>query len=180
MNQLTHTIGKKVLQSRFSKTERNKCVQNFETASQAVILFDTDLPQCFAPIKDFAKFLNQQDIKTSILGYVPQKDVPQEMLLWANIEFLTRKDVSWFGSPKGAVVETFFKKEPDILFVISFRDILTIEYLTKLSRAKFKVGCYTEKENDLDFMINSANKDCTVEFFIEQVKHYITLLNPSK
>jgi len=180
MSQLSNYIGKTKLKRRQKKLSRDKSVQNFETASSAVILFDTSLPECFPPIKKFRKFLVQHDIQTSVFGYVGQKEIPQEMLLWKGFEFITRKDISWYGSPKGEISEKYFALDPDILFVFNFGYNLTFEFLTRLSTAKFKVGCYTDDDNDLDFMINPAGKSCEVGYFIEQVEHYLHLLNPSK
>jgi len=124
--------------------------------------------------------LKKYDITTSVIGYVSQKDVRQEVLLWPDINFLTKKEVTWYGAPKGEIAEAYFSKTPDLLFVINFKEDLTIEYLTRLSRARFKVGCFTENENDLDLMINPGNKACEVGYFIEQVEHYVGLLNPAK
>ncbi len=180
MSQLSNNIGKRVLRKRFSKNTRDKSVQNFESARSAVILFDTSLPNCFSPIKEFTKYLLDKGIKTSVFGYVAQKETPQEMLLWANFEFINRKDVNWYGSPGGEVTESFFRKVPELLFVIRKKEYLTMEYLIQLSQAKFKIGCYTDSENDLDLMINDPKAECDTAYFIEQVKHYIGLLNPSK
>ncbi len=180
MHRLGKNIGYWLLKKRRSKIDREKSVQNFETASSAVIVFDTMIPDCFPPIKEFVKFLKKKNIKTFVLGYVSEKETPQEMLLWPDIEFLTRKDVTWYGAPKDEMAEKYFAKKPDLLFVLSFQENLTIDFLTWLSEAKFKIGCFTENENDLDLMINPASKECEAGFFLEQVKHYIKMLNPSK
>lgn len=179
MNKLISKLGYSVLRNRAKKVTREKSVQNFDTAKSAVILFDTSLKNCFPPIKEFSKFLKDNGIKTSVYGYVPQKETPQEMLLWANFEFINRKDISWYGSPKGEVVDNYFKKVPELLFVISFDQVLPLEYLIQLSKAKFKIGCFTENENDLDLMINPAGLACDTDYFIEQVKHYVKILNTS-
>ncbi len=180
MSQLSKTIGKRKLKKREKKLDRDKSVQNFDTASSAVILFDTAVPDCFPAIKEFKKFLKKEEIRTSVFGFVEHKEIPQEMLLWADIEFITQKDVNWYGSPRGEIAEKYFSIVPDMLFVFCFSEHLTFEYLTRLSRAKFKIGCFTESDNDLDFMINPSGRECEVDFFIEQLKHYIKLLNPSK
>ena len=178
MNQLTAYIGKSVLRKRQKTVVRDKSVQNFTTAKSAVILFDTSLPNCFEPIKDFTKFLKKEGIKTSVFGLVAQKETPQEMLLWANFSFITRKDINWYGSPQGEVADSYYKKHPDMLIVISMEENLALEYLIRLSDAKFKIGCFTENDNDLDFMINPSNMQCETDYFISQIRHYVQLLNP--
>jgi hypothetical protein len=180
MSSIRQNISKRVLRRRFKSVVREKGIQSFDSAKSAVIIFDTLLPDGFPPVKEFTKFLKKQGIKTTVYGYVMQKETPQEMLLWTNFEFITRKDVNWFGNIKGAIAEAYYSHEPDMLFVISFKENLTIEYLTRLSRAKFKIGCFTEKENDLDLMINPVKNECEVGYIIEQIKHYVNMLNSSR
>lgn len=178
MSKIGQNIGRRVLRKRFKKSTRDKSVQNFDTAKSAVILFDTSLPDSFPAIKDFSKFLNSRGIATNVFGYVPQKESPQEVLLWANFAFVSSKDVNWYGSPKGEVAEMFNRLHPDLLFVICFDNNLTIDFFTWLSGARFKVGCYTENENDFDLMINANMAKVEVAYLIEQMKHYIQMLNP--
>ena len=179
MSRLSNNIGNRILRKRLKTVTRDKGVQNFDTAERAIILFDTSLKNVFTVVKNFSKFLSEHDIKTSVFGYMPQKEAPEEMILWNKFEYITRKDISWFGSPKGEIAAEYFKKVPDLLFIINSRENLTIEFLTQLSRAKFKVGCFTEQQNDLDLMINTGKQEFDAEYFIEQVKHYISILNPS-
>jgi hypothetical protein len=179
MSQFSHNIGKRILRRRFNNVTRDKCAQNFDTAKSAIIVFDAMLPDCVTPVKEFVKFLKENGITTSVYGYLSQKEIPDEMALWKNFEFITKMDLSWFGSPKGKKADAYFNTVPDLLFVLSLKENLTIEYLTQLSKARFKVGCFTENENDLDFMINPAKNQCDVRFFIDQVKRYIKLLNPT-
>lgn len=164
---------------RLKKSARNKTAQNFKSANNVTIVFDALIPNSFSVVKDFSKYLNEFGIKTKVIGFVAQKEVPQEMLLWANFEFITKKEINWFAKPIGPVAEAYFASEPDILFVFSFAKNLSIDFLSQLSLAKFKVGCFTEDTNDFDLMINPPGGKCELDFLTEQVKLYINMLNPS-
>ncbi len=180
MSKLSNYIGYRILRKRKKNIVRDKRVQNFDLANSAVIVFDTSIPNCYGPIKNFAKFMKSYDIKTSVIGLVQEKEIPEEMLNWHNFKFLTKRDITFYGKPKGEIALHFFEMEPELLFVVNYHTNLTIEYLTQLSRAKFKVGCFTELDNDLDLMIKPLDNDCDTGFFLDQVKHYVKLLNPSK
>lgn len=179
MNKLTHYIGKQLLWNSFKAIKRNKAVQTFDTAQSAAIVFDILLPDSFKEIKEFAKFLESRNIKTSVIGYSTDKEPPEKLLLWPNFNIITRKEIKWYGKPKGDIAEVFFEKEYDLLFVLTKQYHLSIQYLQMLSRAKFKIGYFTEGENDLDLMINPVENPEDVSYFIEQVKKYISMLNPS-
>ncbi len=169
-------ITRKYIRKKQLEANRDTTVHNFKTARSSVILFDALLPDCFPVIKDFLKYLDKQKIQSSVLGYVDEKEVPQEMLFWENIELITRKETNWLYRPKGPVVESFLAKKPDLLFVFGFHLPIPLEYLARLSPAHFKVGCYMEEENDFDLMINTGD-GCETAFFVDQVKHYINMLN---
>ncbi|MFC2090881.1 DUF6913 domain-containing protein [Bacteroidota bacterium] len=179
MSRLSNYIGYQVIKRRKKNIQRDKGVQNFDTANSAVIVFDTEIPDSCRKIKEFVKFLKSNDIKTGVIGLVAQKETPEDLLEWQNFKFLTKRDITFYGKPKKDVLENFFNLEPELLFVISFKHNITIEFLTQLSKAKFKVGCFKEEENDLDLMIKPLEPECKVGFFLDQVKHYVKILTPS-
>ncbi len=179
MAKLKESIGKKILKRKKKGVERNKQVHNFETAKSAVILFDTSNPESFKVIKDFRKFLEEKNINCSVFGYVNQKEIPQELLFWKNYAFITRKDLNWYMKPSGEAVEAFHATEPDLLFDFTLDLSLELQFLVQLSTAQFKVGCFTDEENDYDLMI-SLTENREVAFLAEQFKIYIAMLTPNR
>ncbi len=158
--------------------QREVHVHNFETAKSVVILFDASQPDSFHVIKDFRKFIEGKGIECAAFGYVRQKEIPQQMLFWKNYSFITKKDLNWYLKPTGEAVDLFYSKDPDIMVDFT-RDLpLEIQFLVQLSTARFKVGSFTEEENDYDLMIKlTDNHD--IGYLAEQIKHYIHMLNPS-
>jgi hypothetical protein len=177
MAKLRESIGKRVLKSKKKGFSREVTVHNFDTATSAVILFDTGSPDTFPVIKEFRKFMEGKGIRCSAYGYVRQKEVPQELLLRKRYAFITRNNLNWYFRPRGESVEAFHGEDPDLLFDFTRDTPLEMQFLVQLSSARFKIGCYTEEENDYDLMIN-LNQPCDVAFLAEQFKHYISLLNP--
>lgn len=169
-----------MLRKGLKSISRDKEVQTFSSATTAAIVFDALIPDSFSIVKEFTKYLKEHNVKTKVIGFVAQKEVPQEMLLWANFDFITKKDINWYGKPGGPVAESYYESKPDILFVFSFTKSLSVDYLSQLSKARFKVGCFTEDPNDFDLMINPPGGKCELEFLTEQMKHYINMLNPSE
>jgi len=178
MAKLKESIGKRILKRKKRGLSREVQVHNFETARSAVVLFDTSQPESFPVIKDFRKFLESKGIKCNAFGYVHQKEIPQEMLFWKNYSFITRSDVKWYLKPTGEAVDMFYSSDPDLLIDFTLEVPLELQFLVQLSTARFKIGCFTESENDYDLMINlTDNKE--IAFLSEQIKHYISMLNPA-
>jgi hypothetical protein len=154
-------------------------VHNFETAKTAVMVFDTSAPDAFPAIKEFREKLEQSEVTCSVYGYVPQKEVPQEMLFWKNFFFITKNNLNWYLKPSGEAVDSFFSEDPDMLVDFSRGMPLELQFLIQLSPARFKIGCYTEQKNDYDLMIQLREQD-DMAYLSEQIRHYVSMLNPVK
>jgi hypothetical protein len=170
-------IGRRVLKQKLKGFSRETMVHNFETAQSAVILFDASTPNAFPAIKEFREYIEKSGVKCTVYGYVPEKEVPQEMLFWKNFYFLTTSDLNWYLKPSGETVDSFFSQDPDILIDFSHGFLLELQFLVQLSTARFKIGCYTEQKNDYDLMINLTEQD-DMAYLGEQIKRYVSMLNP--
>ena len=170
-------IGKRMLKQKLKGFNRETMVHNFETAKSAVILFDASTPNAFPAIKEFREYIEGNNVNCTVYGYVPEKEVPQEMLFWKNFFFLTKGDLNWYMKPSGETVDSFFNQDPDILIDFSQGFLLELQFLVQPSKARFKIGCYTEQKNDYDLMINLTEQD-DMSYLAEQIKRYVSMLNP--
>jgi len=174
---LREAIGKRVLKNKLKNFRRKTHVHNFTTAKSAVILFDAQINNSFKVVWDFRGFLKDKGINCTIYGYINQKEVPPDMLFWKDVHIITRSNLNWFFRPGGEAVELFYNDEADMLIDFNRTPRLELQYLVQLSAASFKIGSFTEEKNDYDLMINLSEKD-DMSFLSEQIKHYVTMLNP--
>ncbi|MCF8379654.1 MAG: hypothetical protein K9H49_08770 [Bacteroidales bacterium] len=159
--------------------ERNRKVHNFTSAKSIGIFFDINDTESFKAIRAFSKELKTKGISSEILGYVNSDEIPGELVLWEDCNVICTKDLDLIFRPKSPLSEKFILKEFDILFDLSLSDLITSYYIVSLSQAHFKVGKYTESENDLDLMIN-INQNKSVKYLIEQINIYVEMLNKSE
>lgn len=180
MSGLARSIGKAVLKKQMRAVERVTVVHNFESASTAVLLFDASEPGVAAAIKDLQSFLSGEGVSSRAFALNREKVVPQELLMQKDIHVIGRKDLSWYRKAKGEVSEIYRAQEPDLLIDLSRDFSLEMQFLVQPSPAAFKVGCYTEENNDFDLMIH-LKEDQDITFFVEQIKHYIAIFeNPNQ
>jgi len=111
-----------------------------------------------------------------MLGYVEDKELPDQMVLRDNCEFVSLKDIDLFLRPKNQAGQDFMNAEFDLLFILSLEEYFTLHYISTLSVAKFKVARYVESANDFDFMIN-IEKNPSIDYLIEQIIVYVAILN---
>jgi len=176
---LREIIGKKVLKNKLKSFQRETQVHNFETAKSAVILFDAQLKNAFHIVWDFRGFLKDKGIDCTVYGYINQKEIPQDMLFWKDIHVITKRNLNWYLQPVGEATELYNQENPDLLLDFTTDQRIELEFLVQLSPAKFKIGCYTEENNDYDLMIKLSEQD-DMSYLSEQIKHYVSILNPVK
>ncbi|MFW5645123.1 MAG: DUF6913 domain-containing protein [Bacteroidota bacterium] len=172
-------LGNYILKKKIKNSTRNKQLYNFNTAKSAGILFDASDTGSFSYIKEFSRFLKSNGIKTQLLGYIESKEVPDEMVLWDDCNIVTIQDIDWFLKPKSPEALDFIAREFNILFDLSLTHYFTMCYISKLSSANFKVGRYTDEDNDYDLMID-ITKNPRVDYFIEHINNYLSILNNPK
>ncbi len=168
-------IGHFNLKRRLKNRNRHVKTHNFKTAKSAGILFSSLDDVSYKAIKEFLVFLSQKDIKVIALGYAPSKKIPQQFLKRKGINFYCNNDLNWYYKPKNELINQFIDQEFDILFDLSIRDYFTVKYVGSLSKAAFKIGKQTE--NAYQDLVIDVNKNKSIEYLIEQIKHYLNILN---
>ena len=168
-------IGQFNLRKRLKNQKRKVKTHNFNSAKSAGILFSSPNEQSFIAVKNFLSFLSTKDMKVIALGYVPSKKIPQEFLMRKGINFYCNTDLNWYYKPKNEIIEQFIHQDFDILFDLSMNEYFTVNYVGLLSKAQFKIGKQTANAYQ-DLVIDIKNNN-TVDYLIEQIKHYLNILN---
>lgn len=89
---------------------------------------------------------------------------------------VTVQDLNWLGFPKHEKIDDFISFNFDVLLNISLNQNLALDYITLLSKAKFKVGSTRNETNYFDLNINIGKKDDTM-YLVEQQIFYLAQLN---
>jgi len=169
---ITSLVVRRLLKSR----KRNKKVYNLSTARTIGLIFDGTNPKNFDGVYDFYKSLKERNINISILGYVQPKKIPDNFLIKKNIQFFTTKEVNWYFKPINTDALKFADKKFDILINLDLNREKVINYIVSISLARFKVGRFMQGDNYNDLSIR-LDKEPTLEYFIQQVWHYLELIN---
>ncbi len=89
---------------------------------------------------------------------------------------LTISDLNWWGIPKAEKVNEFLEMDFDLLLNIAMEMNFAVEYVTALSRAKFKIGCSENDKNHFDLNIKiGENRDAM--YLAKQQIFYLAQLN---
>lgn len=173
---LRNGLGKIVLYRKLRHHSRNKKVYNLNTARTVGILFDATNPNCFESVYKFYKDLSSGHLSVTVLGYLHGKTIPDKYLFKKDFYFFYKQEVTFLYKFKNPEVKKFLNRKFDILIDLNLDKSFLFDTLTALSLARFKVGRFQAEKNYFDFMIN-MEEEPTLEYFMQQVKHYLELIN---
>lgn len=172
---IKHKIGQFNLKNRLKNLNRQVITHNFKTAKTAGIIFNSPDEKSFEAIKQFLAFLTEKELKVIALGYIPSKKIPENYLMRKGINFYCNNDLNWYFKPKNELVDQFINQEFDILFDLSIKEYFSVNYVGSLSKASFKIG--RQSENAYQDLLIDIKGNNTIEYLIEQIKHYLNILN---
>ena len=173
---LKQKLGNRVLNKKLRNFKRFRESHNFDTAKTAGILFTPTDQASFEQIKQFLSYLGTYKLQIYVLGYIDSKTIPERFLFWKGINLFSRKELGWSSVPKSPVVTDFIDKPFDLLLDLSMSDFFPVEYISRLSKSKFKIGRYTTDHTSFDLMFDLNNTN-QLELYLDHIKHYLNLIN---
>jgi hypothetical protein len=176
VNNIKLKVGKYSLSRKLKNFRRVRESHNLETAKTAGILFNPTDQTSFEQIKQFLTYLGNYKLQIYVLGYIDDKTIPESFLFWKGINLFSKKELNWNLVPKTPVVTDFIDKPFDLLFDLSLTDLFPIQYISRLSKSKFKIGRFTEEHDSFDLMFE-LHDDQKLETFLEYIKKYLNMIN---
>lgn len=170
--------GLRELQKEYDNSKKPAVVCKLSDAKSIGIIYDATQPENFEKIKKFTDELKINTPEIVALGFVDKKELSDSHIKPQGFLFFCRKDINWHYKPTEDNVINFENKNFDILIDLSNGDTLPLKYIVVGSKAKFKIGKFSEKGYnffDVTLDINpESSKD--LSYFIEQVKIYLNMI----
>ena len=92
-------------------------------------------------------------------------------------DFFCLKDLTWYNAPDNIYARNFMSDEFDILLDLNLNDLFPLRYISALSKANFKVGKRSDRNNSIfDLMIETDEKK-GVKYFLKNIDTYLFIIN---
>lgn len=159
--------------------ERKPVAINLALARKVAIVYVVEDEAAHNHVRNYVKRLKEELGLSGImaLGYSDQKVMPHYLHAKLNFDAICQKDLNWYRIPQGNTVQNFMAEEFEIIIDLTLEDRLPIQYIIAKSRARFKVGRWSESNKRiLDMMIDMAGSRSLPQL-IQQVHHYLLMVN---
>ena len=176
--ELFQKIGAVILRKKAVKSKRRMTYNNFNLINSIGIVWDASNEEEFQTLAKFHQQMQERNIDVQIIGYYDGKNLPDKYTAIRYLSCIRKNEVNLFGIPKSNDMQVFIYKKFDVLIDINFEKLFTLNYITILSNALFKVGL-SESENHsapFDLMIE-IKKPVSVDNYLKQVVQYLEMMN---
>lgn len=163
------------IKKKLQKSDRSIKIVHPSDAKSIGIIYNVGEEKDYLIITAFAGRLQNDKKEVRTLGWINLKDPPHYCYPRLMFDYITRRNINWFHKPSGEKISDFINKEFDILLNIDTTDNPSLTYATALSKAKFKVGIYSEKNKDYFDLMIDLDKTPEVPILIEQMMSNIAM-----
>lgn len=166
---IRQSVFKRFVQKKMSKDVQHQLMP-VRMAGKVGILFQADEESNRAAIAAYADRLKNEGKEVQLLGYLRKRNHQIQYLF----PYITSRDVTWFGKPKGGTIGYFIKYPFDILINFAPKELIPFEYISALSRASCRIG-FNEKNilEPYDCILLATNAN-DVEGQIKDIDKYLS------
>jgi hypothetical protein len=170
--------GKSILRKKMSRMKRTRFRGNISKAKSIGIVWDASNPDEFTVLSQFHQKMHERNIEVTILGYFPGKYLPDRCTAIRYLTCLKDQDINFFYRPVSQEANSFICTRFDILIDINFSQLFTLQYISSLSMAGFKVGIFENGYEYLPYdLMMDLKKNTDINTYLNQVVHYLEMIN---
>ncbi len=174
---IKNLAGNYFLSGEVKELRRNKMFMNMQDAKTVGIVFNATDKGDFDLVKKYITYLKEMKKRVKAIGFYDQKTTPESSYSKLEYDFFCRKDLTWYNAPNSVYVKNFMVDQYDILLDLNLQDIFPLHYISSLSKASFKVGKKSDKNNSIfDLMIETVQGKGLKEF-LKNIDTYLFIIN---
>lgn len=145
-----------------------------DNAASIGILFDGTEQSEREIVLDYAEQLKKAGKKVKLLAFFNNKLKGESFAFPA----FNRLEMDWALRPNSREALEFKDQNFDLLLNLTKNTVVPLDYLAALSKAKYRVGPYTDQTFCYDLMIEHAGKT-DLKTFLQQVIFYMKKMRPN-
>ncbi len=170
-------IGRAILRKRVARINRKMEYRNFLDVRSIGIVWNALNHDEFQGLARFHQRMQERNIEVKILGYYNGKHLPDQFTAIRYLSCIRKVETNIFYIPESTEVQSFINSKFDVLIDINFEKIFTLFYVSKLSKASFKVGLFEQEGSNSPFdMMMEINNPVRTEEYLKQVIQYLEMI----
>lgn len=172
LNDIKRKFHRFSLQRQMKASKAKREIINLHNAKTVGIIYDATFPENNVLITRLAELIKRKEKTVVTIGFVNDTKTESN---YGNLLF-NRKSLNWHMEPSNDTVKKFINQKFDILINAFIGENLPLEYISALSKAKFRVGQYQKgKVYCYELMINTGKRE-DLQYLIDQISHFLNVI----
>lgn len=172
-------IGQRILEREREQLQRDTRSLAFDDARRVGVLFTGEDEATLRDVSDFCRQLREKGKTVRVMGYIPRPSVAETLSTASDLEFFSQNDFNWYFRPESRHAVSFIEEPFDILIDLRIQRRMPVPFMVALSKARFKVGCYSDENDGLHDLTIHSEKGMTLGDFGAQVLRYLEMIDPN-
>ena len=170
-------IGSALLKKRISRVNRKMKYNNFSEVKTIGVVWNASKYEEFQSLARFHQRMMERNIDVKIIGYYHDKNLPDQYTAIRYLTCIRKSETNLFHIPSSDEAKSFINNNFDILVDINSEKLFTLNYITILSRAAFKVGIFENESEESPFdLMMEIKKPVNIEDYLKQVIQYLEMI----
>ena len=170
-------VGEYFLKKEITGGVRSRSIMNLKEAKTIGVIFNAGDINEVELVKKYITYLRDMGKKVRSMGYVALKELPGNINTSIDHQCFTLQNVNWYYKPAIGFIGSFVEEEYDLLLDLNIARQLPLIYVAALSKAKCKVGRYSEKYMSIYDVMIETDDEKTLKYFLQNVDTYMEMLN---
>jgi hypothetical protein len=170
-------IGNGILSRKIDKTKRKVYYSSFSQVKSIGIVWDASKPSEFVNLSRFHQRMNELNVDVRIFGFFPGKNLPDQYTAIRYLSCIRKDEINVFYQPLSPEAEKFINNPFDILIDVNFNKLFPLNYVTALSKARFKIGLSDGDNINSPFnLILELKNPVDIDQYLNQSIHYLEMI----
>lgn len=174
---IKNLAGNYFLSGETKALKRDRRFMNLEEAKTVGIVFEATDNADFELVKKYITYLREMKKRVKAIGFYNQKNIPALSYSKLEYDFFCQKDLNWHNSPNSIYVKNFIDDKFDILLDLNLNDLFPLRYISSLSKASFKVGQKSERNNSIFDLMIETTEGKGLKYFLKNIDTYLFIIN---
>lgn len=171
LKQLKRAVFSKSLKSRLRRNY-GRPATSLSTARRIGIAFDATEPGNYVAVDHYARQLKESGKRVELLGFYSFKHMDGNPVF----AYFNKKDLNWYGKPRGRVVDHFISSDFDILINAYTEECLPLEYVSACSQSRMRIGLFNDNKLHCNDVHIKPHDEPKLDQLLNEIDHYLKMI----
>jgi len=176
LDNIKNFFGQFILKNLMKAKKAKNQFMPLEKAKEIGIIYNANDLQNENIVQQFATELRNKGKKVVLMGFINEKELPAKRYPQINSEYYWKEKLTFFNLPDTDKIGQFHNIQFDTLFNIYYDENISMQGLSVLSKAKYKIGAQMNLATQIFDMTIDTGNNKDLYYLAKQMEFYLNII----